>query len=271
MPYHRIIFIVFVGTFLNCKTESGEVEDIAFKLPFIFNSHYGDTLNSSLFMAELITEIFPIFAGKYKFKDTIDVNPETIDKIAQEDYFGGYSSTRLGDSADVNGFELYVDYSKSVLYNNYYKYDKNKFIYYPVYFVNSTNSNKVFFGKDSYAFGIQEARDKAEQGFWRPIECRGFDFCGNGHWAIIVHPRELVLILMRKYDGNYETEMRVRYEVGDNIFVSKPFVGKICESQFYLRESSRVQKRLHKTEATEASWLFYGAIPKEEEWGGKSH
>ncbi|HMR88979.1 MAG TPA: hypothetical protein PKD51_12535 [Saprospiraceae bacterium] len=229
-----------------------------------------DTINSKLYKEESISEVFPIFAGKFKFHDSIDVNPKTIQKVKQDDYLGGYSSIGLSDSFDVNGLEIYIDYDKSVQYTRFFEYDSTNYIYYPVYFVNSTNSKKVFFGKDRYVFGIQEARDKKEFGIWLPIESRGFDFCGNGHWGLIVHPKEYVVVLMKKYFGNYQTEMRVRFEVGENIFVSKPFTGRINEKQFSIKDSSFIQKELLETNGIAASWLFYGAVPKEEYWAGKS-
>lgn len=266
----KVMFLLVLGTLLNCQSKHGHLEETDFEFPYIFNSLYGDTVKSTLFKAESISEEFPIFSGKFKFNDTIDINPKTIQKVTQEDYLEGYTSTRLRDSADVNGFEIYVDYERSVKYSRFYKDDSTNYIYYPVYFVNSTNSKKVFFGKDRYVFGIQEARDKADYGAWRPIESRGFDFCGNGHWGLIVHPKESVVVLMKKYDGNYKTEMRVRFEVGENIFVSKPFLGSIDEKQFSVRDSSFIQKELHETDGAAASWLFYGAVPKEEYWAGKS-
>jgi len=139
-------------------------------------------------------------------------------------------------------------------------------LYYPVYFVNSNNSDKIFFIKDKYAFGIQEALEKKKFGNWLPIESRGFDFCGNGYSGLIVHPQEFVVILMKKYDGDLETAMRARFQVGENIIVSKPFKGRINKNQFKIKDSSYIQGRLQKTNGKAASWLFYNAVPKEEEW-----
>lgn len=164
-----------------------------------------------------------------------------------------------------------MDYESSVKYNRNYQNDSTLYDHYPVYFVNSTNTDKVFFGKDSYAFGIQEAIAKEKYIIWRPIEGRGYDFCGNGHWGLIVHPREFVLVLMRKYEGDYETELRVRFKVDENIVISRPFKGRINVSQFSVRDGSYIEKELQETDGKAATWLFYGSHPKEEEWVMKTY
>jgi len=138
--------------------------------------------------------------------------------------------------------------------------------YYPVFFVNSTPSDKLFLGKDRYVFGIQEAFDTCDFGSWLPIEGRGFDFCGNGYWKLVVHPEEFVIVLMRKYKGGFETGVRVRFQLGESLYVSKPYKGVINEKQFLVEDSSYFDDRLKETDGRAANWLFYGAVPKEEEW-----
>jgi len=271
MRIKEIILIVVVGTLICCQTINDKVEVVVFNTPQIINSQFDDSIKSTLFHAISISEVFPAFIGKFKFQDIIDINPVKRDTIIYKDFVDGYSRIRLNDSLDVNGFELIADYENSVKYNRYYEYDSTLYNYYPVYFVNSTNTDKVFYGKDSYVFGIQEALVKEKYGEWRPIEGRGFDFCGNGRWGLIVHPQEFVLVLMRKYDGDYETEIRVRFEVGENIFVSRPFKGKINKSQFSIQDSSYLERRLKETDGKAATWLFYGAITKEEEWTVKTN
>lgn len=127
-------------------------------------------------------------------------------------------------------------------------------------------SDKIFLGKDSYIMGIQEAIREEKWKRWRPIEARGFDFCGNGSWGMIVHPNEFVVVLMNKYKGGFPTQLRVRYVMGNNIFVSKPFFGSIDSSQFHIKDSSYVKRQLQRTKGRAAQSLFYGAEPREEDW-----
>ena len=266
----NLILPLFIGTLISCQSNSNKSEWIEFNAPQIINTQFPDSIKSIPYQAKFVSDVFPLFIGKFKFNEKIDINPEKKDKTIYKDFIEGYSQMRVNDSLDINGFELIVDYDNSVKYNMYYQFDSTLYDYFPVYFVNSTKTNKVFYGKDDYVFGIQEAVEKNKYSEWRPIEGRGFDFCGNGRWGLIVHPQEFILVLMRKYEGDYETEMRVRFEVGENIFVSRPFKGKINHMQFSLKDSSYFERRLQETNGKAATWLFYGAIPKEEEWAVKT-
>jgi hypothetical protein len=265
-----LLLPLFIGTLISCQPTSEKSELTVFKSPQIVNSQLNDSIKSTLYQAEYVSEVFPTFVWKFKFQEEIDINPEKRDTTVYKDFIDKYSRRGLTDSLGINGLELIVDYDNSVKYNRYYQYDSSLYDHYPVYFVNSTQTDKVFYGKDSYVFGIQEAVDNIKYGEWRPIEGRGFDFCGNGRWGLIVHPQEFILVLMRKYEGDYETKMRVRFEVGENIFVSRPFKGRINEHQFSIQDSSYLEKRLQETNGKAATWLFYGAVPKEEEWAVKT-
>lgn len=259
-----VLSMILVG----CLAEkSSNTKDI-FVVPTIINSQFGDSILTSKYRAAHISEVFPRFAGKYKFQENIDINPNKQDTTIYNDFIGGYSRINSNDSLDATGFELVVDYKTTVKYNRFS--DSLAYEHYPVYFVNSTNSDKIFLAKDSYVFGIQEALDQQKWARWRPIEGRGFDFCGNGKWGLIVHPNEFIVVLMRKYEGDLETEIKVRFALGDNIYVSKPFIGFINEKQFTIRDSSYLQRRLQETNGKAAVGLFYGAVPREEEWAVKT-
>lgn len=270
MKIKEIILIIVIGTLLSCQTNSEKSELTEFEAPQIINTQCNDSIKSIPYQAEFVTEVFPSFVGKFKFQEKIDVNPEKRDTTIYRDFIEGYSLRRLTDSIDINGLELIVDYNNTVRYNRYYQFDSTLYDHYPVYFVNSTKTDKVFYGKDSYAFGIQEAVENEKYGNWRPIEGRGFDFCGNGEWGLIIHPGEFILVLMRKYKGDFNSDMRVRFEVGENIFVSRSFKGSLNESQFSIQDSSYLEQRLQETDGKAATWLFYGAVPKEEEWAVKT-
>ena len=261
MSIKEIILTLLIGTLISCQSNNDKNELAVFKAPQIINTQFNDSIESIPYQAKSITEVFPTFVGKFKFQEEIDINPAKRDTTIYKDFFNEYTRRGLRDSLDVNGLELVVDYDNSVKYNKYG--DTSLYDNYSVYFVNSTNTDKVFYGKDSHVFGIQEAIDNSKYGEWRPIEGRGFDFCGNGHWGLIVHPQEFVLVLMRKYEGDYETKLRVRFEVGNNIFVSRPFKGRINENQFTIQDSSNLEQILQETDGKAATWLFYGAVPKE--------
>ncbi|MEM6263210.1 MAG: hypothetical protein AAGI38_11930, partial [Bacteroidota bacterium] len=209
-----------------------------------------------------------IFAGKFPFQEQVSLDFEGIwsPKLNSSDLIFGKSHIEIGDSAENNGLEMYVDYPTTVAVQSQ-NYSLDKFHdHFPVYFVNSSASEKVFFGKDDHTFGIQEALDGSKLPNWKPIEGKGIEFCGNGNWGLIVHPGEFVVILMKKYTGDFETQMRVRFKQGDNILVGKPFNGVINRSQVHIKEESYFSRILNNTNGIAASWLFLGAEVRKESW-----
>lgn len=270
MNFKLLVLTIFIGAFISCESKIDEKLLTTFQIPQIVNSAFNDSIKSQPFLAEFITENFAPCVGKFRFQSIIDINPEKIDSIRIEDFIGANTDTHITNKLDVNGFELIVDYNTSIKYNQHFPYDSILYDHFPVYFVNSTKKDKIFYGKDRYVFGIQEAIDNEDFRQWRPIEGRGFDFCGNGHWRLIVHPHEFVMILMKKYEGDYETDLRVRFQVGENILVSVPFKGRINKSQFSIGDNSYIKRQLKESSGAAASWLFYGATPNEEIWAGKT-
>ncbi len=74
-----IILTLLIGTLVCCQSNNDKKEIVVFKPPKIINSQFNDSIKSTLFQATSISEVFPAFAGKYKFQDLIDINPEIID------------------------------------------------------------------------------------------------------------------------------------------------------------------------------------------------
>jgi hypothetical protein len=174
-----------------------------------------------------------------------------------------YSINQLPDSLDINGLELIADYEKEVYYNESaihrtWRYDKI-FAYYPVYLVNSTNSNKLYFGKDYHGYGIQEAIDTSRLAQdWAPIEQKAIGLeCGNGEWAMVIRPGEFIMLLMKKYRGETKTKVRVRIANGPTIYVSKSFDASINQDQF--QPGSFLTKFFKELEYEEPTKYFYGA------------
>lgn len=258
------IFILF-SLFVACKKQDNQHTLMEFRLPKIENSELGNN-ESIRFKATGISDVFPRFNGKYMFSDSIDINPKARNEFQKSDYVKHYGVIKSTDSLDVNGFDFITDYNSTVGFCEHPEIDSTILEYYPIYFVNSTGNSKLFPVKDSYIYGIQEAKS-LEPGYkWRPIESRGFDFCGNGHWGIKVHPNEFVLALMRKYEGDFQTDIRVRVKVGESIYVSKPFVGEINKNQFAINDNDYIKKQLRKTNGESSSWMFYGSMPNPKQW-----
>lgn len=240
-----IIFLINFG----CNKD---IESDSFVLPKIINSHLDETCKRSLYGDEYLSVSKPICIGKFKFGQLVDVNPEILfkDTTYIKDFISNKHELEIEDNFDYNGFDLVVDYSKDIFYRNPLNerasFDSTYYCYYPVYFVNSTTSNKLFpFGLPINA--VQEVKKKGT--LYYAIEVGDYNLgCGNGTGGIIVKPKEYVLVLMKKYKGKRESEIRVRFEIGPNIYVSKPFLGKINPNQFQIEEGSLLQRHFEDKE-----------------------
>lgn len=256
-----MLFILIFG----CN-ESEDAKN--FVRPTFINSQFSDSIARFSIKSDSLVATFPPFIGKYQFGDTVDLNVNLRDTTYRNDYLREY---RIGDddSLDVHGLEFIVDYDQEVYYHPYYdpEYDSGIWRHYPVYLVNSTTTDKVFIAKDRYVFGIQEALATERFKRWRPLESSGFDFCGNGGWGLVIHPGEFVVFLMLKYEGESQTKLRVRLELGSSILVSKPFNGLVNPKQFEITENSYAYGVIEERHGTAPSWLFYGALTElEENW-----
>ncbi|MEM8527770.1 MAG: hypothetical protein AAGG68_24220 [Bacteroidota bacterium] len=262
-----ILLLLF--TYSCILEEKKPLEKIQFNFPQLVNSKIDTSLRISKHKADHVSEIFPFFIGKYRFsQQNIDLANRAVDTNMLKDYTYSHGLDILADSIDMTGLELLVDYETSVVYKERYSWrDSILYEYYPVYFVNSTNTDKFFLAKDSHVFGIQEASNTEQRSYakWIPIEGLGRDWCGNGHWGVIIHPQEYLLILMKKYDGNFETDLRVRFKVGENIYVSKAFKGSINENQFKIKGNFHLESALSDSYMFAIENLFFGAFPMMEE------
>jgi hypothetical protein len=254
----KLLYILSLLTILiSCETKTFEQEEkVIFKIPVISQYPTKDTF--PLFEKNHISYVYPPLSGKFKFCDTLQipilVEPDTS---LRKDYVDEYLIGRT-DSLRIDGLEIFPDYNSTVLQ---IEYGNSKGNYYPVHLVNQSPTKKGLLGKDGHVFAIQEALDSNR--FWRPIEARGYDFCGNGYFGLTIHPREFVTFLMPKYKGEYETKLRVRLQIGEYIYVSLPFDGKINYNQFYLENEGRYQNDLVENKTETILYYFYGAVPLE--------
>lgn len=204
-------------------------------------------------------EVWPRFVGQYNFADTIVFNGERqVRDGVSEQQFRWERSPFDFDTLSSDGLEIIADYPTSIKAKETPNGEAVN-VYYPVYIVNNTNDPKVFVAKDNYVFGIQEALDTASFKSFHAIEGMGFDFCGYGYFRRKILPRQFILVLFPKYEGTYETYLRTRLRIGDNVFVSKPFIGRIDEKQFNLTKEAWFYNDIKKMSYGTYKWMFYGA------------
>lgn len=263
MNKSAIIIPILCQLILSCTSPNLPVAVIRkdFHLPVIVQKHLNDTIE--YMKVDFLNGIYFKFAGKYKFTDTLFLDKDFIhgDTSPEADIVRERSRPERKDSLTTDGFQVFPDYKTSIYYKE--PYYSNTFCYFPVYVVNETSTTKIFFGKDSHVFGIQEAVDVTDYwDNWRPIEARGFDFCGNGYFGIKVHPGEFVMFLVPKYQGEEKNIMRIRLEIGESLYISGPYVGTFNAKQFEILKTTYIYRCIKDPKNRLPFDLFYGAIPK---------
>lgn len=233
------LFLVFI--LLACENQVNSNFSSKFTQPELIEPEYPDYVKKVYHKKDYLSVSFPEFVGKYSFKKQINVNKkdnECLANIPESDKckIKKFDHINVDDSIGVNGLEVQVDYNTTVFYNSKLENDSLIYAHFPVYIINNTASDKLFFGKENRIFGNQEAM--RNNYIWYPIEGNAPEFSAKGMWAIKIHPKEFMLILMKKYKGDFNTKMRVRIKNGKSIMVSNPFIGRFNKKQFEINKES---------------------------------
>jgi len=261
-------FHVFIwsGFVLSCsENRNGNVPEAArFSLPRVIQ--YDNNFKNSLdyFTADYINDASTFFIDKFHFGDTVSIdNVGDRDISFGNDYITGDSAylRRLRDSLPSDGLQVIPDYEVSVPVN--WTTNSRNGIYYPVFVVNETHSDKLFTPRDRYIAAIQEAKDR--NGKWHPIESKKFDFVGKGRWALIIHPQEYAVFITSKFKGPFKTLMRIRLRTGGVTYISKAFEGSIDERQFRLKPGSYQYNEYKNDKSNSLVRRFLGSSPAEPE------
>ncbi|GGH75577.1 hypothetical protein [Phaeocystidibacter marisrubri] len=257
------ILFAFLGVGgIACTTTTSSITDRAFVAPKIVNSQPLDKQVPDTSALNEMRSSDIIYMGRHNWKREIDIYS---DKLGDENFADRYpTSDRMADSMDIVGLTIVPDYDQTIWYAHYPSASRMMYSYYPIFIINTTNTNKLFQAKDTYILGIQEAVDSTNgrYGHWFPIEHRPFDFCGNGRFYQVLQPGQFILALVRKYHGDCKTSMRLRLQIGENIFVTKGFEGYINEQQFELRDSSSLARQVKEDPIGSISYSFMGATPR---------
>lgn len=223
-----------------------------FRMPVIKNFYQGKE-GVKLAKTDVMLPTYSRFVGKYKFADSINLDKDKLE--------GGYVGNRhlireMADTIDVNSFEFRTDYEQDVYVN---RFDNELYAYYPVYFINTSQSDKLFME----ASGIHEALKSDHRWYWQPIEFASPG--GSESVPVIVKPGEFVVVLMRKYKGSFKTKLRVRFRMGASIYISKSFPGMISRGQFKLKNKEVITDLQDGYRHLVWKW-FYGANLEDDQW-----
>ena len=244
------IILISICVFISCShQDTGKSIVKNFKIPFIIQPKlkggYTFFKNDNI---ETSTNAI-LFLGKFKFCDTIRMydGPSPRKNWFDEDFY--YWGTPYSNSYNIfgsdtlpsDGFQLFIDYNTTINFD-YWSFESSYLTrgkkYFPLFLVNETSLPKAFIGKQSIVYGTQEIQDTSFWHYWRPIEYRGKEkldyyfwdnneFCGTGKYGLKVNPDEFIVMLVPKFDGNFKIPMRVRLKVGENIYISRQYIGTI--------------------------------------------
>jgi len=252
-------FIITLLFIVGCSPKQNQkllVSD-RFKLPIIIQKENPDTVKA--FQVDSMSGVYPQLIGKFKFGDTINFSELGQQQISEKDYLWEVQNAFESDSLSSDGLQIIPDYKTSIAYSRYEPINR---LFFPVYVVNETYEPKIFFGKDSHGFAIQEAIDTSDYSLWHPIESKGLDFCGNGRFRKKLNPNEFLIFLLPKYSGPDTTSLRIRFQIEESVFISKAFLGTINPKQFDIDKKDWIYDRLKESKGDAASFIFYGGRPK---------
>lgn len=222
--------LIYLGCLflIGCKNDT---QSNTFEIPKIIQLDKHDTVD--FLHPQGILGVYPIFINKFKFSKELQMNFDSFrisqSKIDTADFAQEGWQWHKFDSLSYDGFQVITDYNTDIQFSKYKEYEPYHHVF-PVYIVNETKKNKLLIAKDSWVFAIQEAKDR--EGYWKVIEMDGFDWCGNGSWRLKIHPNEFGMFLMKKYKGDFKTQLRVRLRIGETTYISQPYDGCINEIQF---------------------------------------
>ncbi len=111
---------------------------------------------------------------------------------------------------------------------------------FPVYIVNQSKQAVRVEIQDGQLMIIQEALDPS--GKWRPIEYWRYSGCGNSYDGIALRPDHYLMTKVFKYQGNFETLLRLKMRNDTVIYYSPPFRGSIYLTQM---DTALVERKFH--------------------------
>ena len=101
-----------------------------------------------------------------------------------------------------------------------------------IYIKNTSKDSLEIQTQRGSLFIIQEAKN--ELGEWKPIEYWLYSDSGSAYSHITLKKEEIVKTITRSYEGELNTEIRVKLYTGDKVYYSNSIRSNIHPSQFML-------------------------------------
>ncbi len=250
------ILVVMIGSSCADDTQYQNIPSELFTEPVV-NVRSG-TVKRSINSAPNIVASELLFKGVFEFADSILVGSdynEVVKSLHQNSCDNKISNQSAG------GLEVFL--SESVVIHDAVHLRWGS-LYYPVFIINPTRSKKTLYPIiDSEIRGIQEAMDSTDK--WRPINFCSIDICSDTHdfRSAEINPYHYTLALTPKYDGSFQTKIRLRVQIGENIYVSNEIDGSVDYSQFYFDKKSFEHYLMTDFPGQSTASLFLGSTPLE--------
>ncbi|VXB97406.1 conserved hypothetical protein [Flavobacterium sp. 9AF] len=103
-----------------------------------------------------------------------------------------------------------------------------------IYLKNNTKDSLLLSKQDWHLYLIQEAKNKKEE--WKPIEYWSYSWCGNSYYSEKIESGKIIKTDTEKYNGTFETEIRFKFLINNEIFYSNQLKCKIDMIQFEIPE-----------------------------------
>lgn len=177
--------------------------------------------------------IYPIYyAGE--LIDTITFSKSQIPRYGHGEK--SYYAHKRIRNADSETLSLFVDTSFNLAHNINIKGNLNNelsinssdsIVSYKCFAIIITNiSDSLIYLSDCWLIENIIMQAKNEYGQWVDIEKPYKFFCGTGCRPIIMEPKQIVLLKMMRYEGQFMTECRLKYSKRENTIYSNSFVEK---------------------------------------------
>jgi hypothetical protein len=137
-----------------------------------------------------------------------------------------------------------IEYSNTIKksYTKYYEPSKKLVQSFPVFIFNKTDSIIPLELKEGWIFMIQEAKNR--KGEWKPIEYyEPYTYCGNSFGSEKLIPNHYAISKIYKYEGTFNTKLRLKLMTNNRIYYSNEFKGSINHNQFELPKKLLITKK----------------------------
>lgn len=154
---------------------------------------------------------------KYRLGSSLQIVVDTSQIMSIPDYTDNSFVNLHGGETVKNIYE-----SELTFLSKYYKPSTKLVEAYPVLIENISDSVTNIETQEGWIYMIQEALD--EQGNWRPIEYIDYRaVCGNSYGNSKLLPDEYLISKVYKYDGDFETQLRVKFATHKEVYYSNEF------------------------------------------------